>query len=307
LIAGIVFFFLLRRQKRRQYTSRAVSHLPPANYTSGLEKGPVVVASAVPSGIDNLLPQPESDDTITGEVSKIRDNIKNHIRTYCHSAPLAGGINEAALHNLASAAGVSSSALVAALSNPSRRQETLRLVFAWVILSKSTGGRNTDLLPLEVAKLSGAITGTDIYNSKDLAPELVVAQNNMNITEHTALYSKWKTITGFLLQQGMGKNAQDTNRVQAFARIIAELDSIVAPCVQGSLDDAQRRKNLDMILTRTANFAFLLFSQPGSFQFDFGSRRGGICAFPTLLQTIGDQGQILSPPRILSEGEIVAA
>jgi hypothetical protein len=137
LIAGIVFFFLLRRQKRRQYASRAVSHLPPTNYTSGLEKGPVVVASAVPSGIDNLLPQPESDDTITGEVSKIRDNIKNHIRTYCHSGPLAGGINEAALHNLASAAGVSSSALVAALSNPSRRQETLRLVFAWVILSKA--------------------------------------------------------------------------------------------------------------------------------------------------------------------------
>ncbi|KAH7088371.1 hypothetical protein FB567DRAFT_628100 [Paraphoma chrysanthemicola] len=289
LIAGIIFFFLLRRQRNRQYGSQPISHLPPpAAYRPSPEKGPVVVASAISSSIDNLLPQPASDDTITGEVSKIRDNIKNHVRTYCHSAGLTSGINEAALQNLAAASGVSSATLASSLANPSARQETLRLVFAWVILSKTTGNRNSQLLPFEIAELSGAITG---------------ASNN---PKQTALYSKWKTITGQLLS-GLDKNAQSSNQVHKFGRIIAELDSIVGPCVQGSIDDAQRRKNLDMILTRAANLAFLLFSQPGSFQFDFGAPRSGICAFPALLQTVGDQGQVISPPRLLFDGEIVAA
>ncbi|KAF2024034.1 hypothetical protein EK21DRAFT_118183 [Setomelanomma holmii] len=284
LIAGLVFFFILRRQRKRQYASQAVSHLPPVTYNSGPEKGPVVVASVVPNSIDSLLPQPESDDTLTGEASKIRDNIKNHVRVYCHSAPLASGITEAALLNIASETGLSTSAFASALSNPSCRQETLRLVFAWVILSKVTGGRSADLLPSGVSQLEGAIASARDHSKQ------------------TALHSKWKTITALLLSHGTGKNAHDANRVQTFSSIIAELDSIVAPCVQGNLDDVQRRKNLDMILTRAANFAFLLFSQPGSFQFDFRSRQGAMRAFPALVQTVGDQGQVLGHPRMLFEG-----
>ena len=120
------------------------------------------------------------------------------------------------------------------------------------------------------------------------------------------MYSKWKALTGALLQQGPGKNVLDPNRAQAFANIIAEIDSVLGPFVQGDLHGDQRRKNLDMILTRSANLAFLLFSQPGSFQFEFASRRGGLVAYPALLQTVGDEGQALSPPRDLFPAEIVA-
>lgn len=61
-----------------------------------------------------------------------------------------------------------------------------------------------------------------------------------------------------------------------------------------------------MILTRTANFAFMLFSQPGSFYLDFSSGYGGLVAFPALVQTIGDQGQVLRPSRVLIEKEVAA-
>lgn len=108
------------------------------------------------------------------------------------------------------------------------------------------------------------------------------------------------------MQRQFGKNAQDPNRAQICANIIAELDSILAPFVEEGANGGQRRNNLDMILTRSANFAFLLFSQPGSFQFDFASRHGGLVAFPALVQMIGDQGQVLSPPRVLMEKEVVA-
>lgn len=160
LISGAIFFFISRRQKRKQAISYEVSHLPPASYTSSPEKGPIVVASAALSSIDDLLPQPVSDDTLTDEISKIRDNIKNYVRTYYHSAPVTAGINEAGLRSIASAVGLSDSALVGALSNPSTRQDALRLVVAWVVLSKSLGGRNAALLPADVAGLSATMFST---------------------------------------------------------------------------------------------------------------------------------------------------
>jgi hypothetical protein len=129
---------------------------------------------------------------------------------------------------------------------------------------------------------------------------------NMGTLAQAVLYSKWKAITGALMQPEPGKAAHDPSRAHTFAGIIAELDSILGPFVQGALDGEQRQKNLDMILTRAANLAFLLFAQPGSFQFEFTGRRGGLVAFPALLQTIGDDGQILSPPRGLFEGETAA-
>jgi hypothetical protein len=69
-----------------------------------------------------------------------------------------------------------------------------------------------------------------------------------------------------------------------------------------------RRRNLEGILRRAAQFAFLLFSQPGSFQFDFRSTRqhGDLLVFPALLQTVTDEAKPVLPPRILSEKEVVS-
>jgi hypothetical protein len=120
------------------------------------------------------------------------------------------------------------------------------------------------------------------------------------------MYSKWKAITGAMLQQRFGHGVQGPSRDQTFANITADLDSVVAPFVQGNLDGGQRGKNLDMILTRSANFAFLLFSQPGSFRFDFSAVHGSLVAFPALMQIIGDQGEELRPVRVLLEKEVAA-
>ena len=117
------------------------------------------------------------------------------------------------------------------------------------------------------------------------------------------MYSKWKTITGALLHERISQNAQGPARKQRFAGATVDLESIVAPFVQSGLE-AQRSKNLDMILTRSANFTFLLFSQPGTFHFEFSSKHGGLVVFPGLVQTIGDQGQVLGQSRVLLEKEI---
>lgn len=112
-------------------------------------------------------------------------------------------------------------------------------------------------------------------------------------------------ITGAILQRRLGKDAKDSDRTESAAKVTRELNSVLAPFVLGSMDGGQRGKNLDMILTRSSHFAFLLFSQPGSFRFDFSRANGGLVVFPALVQTVGDQGQPMRPARVLSNQEIV--
>jgi hypothetical protein len=119
------------------------------------------------------------------------------------------------------------------------------------------------------------------------------------------MYSKWKTLTGALLQPHMNKTPQDVPH--GFPEVIAKLDAILAPLIATSVDGDQRYRNLHMILTRAARLAFLLFSQPSTFRFDFSAPEGTMVVFPALVQTVDDRGQVLSRPRVLMEKEVVCA
>jgi hypothetical protein len=68
-----------------------------------------------------------------------------------------------------------------------------------------------------------------------------------------------------------------------------------------------RSRNLEGIMRRAAQYAFLLFSQPGSFVFDYTGtgQPDSLLVFPALLQTINDEAEVLLPPRVLSEKETV--
>ena len=158
LIAGIVFFILLHRQKRRQSVLTAANSRQSASYTErngGPEKRPTTVVAAPAGSIDDLLPQPMEDDVITGDLSRIRDNIKNHVRTYYHSGPVAAtDINEAAIRDIAALTGTTTALFVEGLTNPVTRDNTLRSIIASVILARCIGERGSSLLPNELAALS---------------------------------------------------------------------------------------------------------------------------------------------------------
>lgn len=162
LIAGLVFFFLLRRQKKRQAAAVAYQarHLPHHGHTAGPEKHHSAVARTVACSIDSLLPQPVADDKIIDDISKIRDNIKNHVRTYYHSDPVsAAEIDEAALQDIAAAAGISTYVLVGTLLNSSTRNDAIRLVVGFTILSRCDGERTSSLLPHQLVGLATSIPG----------------------------------------------------------------------------------------------------------------------------------------------------
>jgi hypothetical protein len=162
LIGSLAFFFLLHRQKKRQATAVAYQarHLPHNGHIARSEKGPGMVAHTVASSIDEMLPQPVADDKIIEDLSKIRDNVKNHARTYYHSNPIsAGEIDEAALQDVADDMGIRTSLLVRSLLNPLARNDAIRLVVGCTILSRCDGERDPSLLPPQLAGLVTSIPG----------------------------------------------------------------------------------------------------------------------------------------------------
>ena len=169
LIAGFVFFFLLRRQKRRHATPIAPASRRQASYPKSnmsVEKGPTAIAAPV-GNIDDLLPQPTEDDAITGDLSRIRDNINNHVRTYYHPGPISTtDINEAGIRDIAASTGTSASVVIRALTDPATKDKALRSIIASVILTRCTGERSPSLLPNDVAALSASIPVSNGNNRK---------------------------------------------------------------------------------------------------------------------------------------------
>jgi hypothetical protein len=171
LIAGFIFFFLLRRLKRRHTTPIASSsrgHASHPESNMGMEKGPTAIAAPV-GIIDDLLPQPVEDDAITGDLSRIRDNINNHVRTYYHSGPIpATDVNETGIRDIAAATGTSAAVVVKALADPTNRDKALRSIIAAVILTRCTGERSPSLLPNDVAAMSASIPVNNGNNCRSL-------------------------------------------------------------------------------------------------------------------------------------------
>jgi len=122
------------------------------------------------------------------------------------------------------------------------------------------------------------------------------------------LFSKWKTISGVLLQQQYRHQLDENDpRSGSIAQALAATEPILHPFINPSIDMNARRRNLEGIMGRAAQFAFLLFSQPGSFQFDYTGtgQPNSLLVCPALLQTVNDKGEPISPPRVLSQKEVI--
>ncbi len=123
-----------------------------------------------------------------------------------------------------------------------------------------------------------------------------------------ALFSKWKTISGTLIQQRYDQQpGENDSRDDSITQAIAAAEPVLHPFINPSIDMNARRRNLEGIMRRAAQYAFLLFTQPGWFSFDYTGtgQNDSLVVFPALLQTVNDEAEVLSPPRVLCEKEAV--
>jgi hypothetical protein len=122
------------------------------------------------------------------------------------------------------------------------------------------------------------------------------------------LFSKWKTISGALLQQRYSQQPDENDpREASIMKALATTEPILRLFVNPSISMNIRRRNLEGIMRRAAQYAFLMFCQPSSFIFDFtkAGKSESLVVFPALLITINNKAERLLPPRVLSKKEVV--
>lgn len=122
--------------------------------------------------------------------------------------------------------------------------------------------------------------------------------------------AKWRSITAELTQSDYVRNpfSKSDPRNDTIQAALSILDGVLKPFSDSRMDNNQRRRNLEEILKRAANFAFTLFSQPSSWDFDWqraeSLKSGSLCIFPALLQVADETGQPIKPPRPFSDAVI---
>jgi len=104
---------------------------------------------------------------------------------------------------------------------------------------------------------------------------------------------------------------EDPALEHSIRQAVLAADSVLAPFINGSPDADKRLGHLEGIVRRASRLAFLLFSQPSSWAFEWTTgvgmqQSGQVVIFPGLLETVSDEGLVRRPPRVFSEPEVAA-
>lgn len=165
LLASAVFFLCFGKSARRKprYDSEIPLKRPPSygeNKTPGLSQ--VTAIGAWNSSAEKHLPQPVPDDTISGEMSKLRSLINNHVQSYYRTSEVdLDAMDETTLGGLVDNSQTTPSALASAITNPKSRTPALRYLIAWAIFSRIglQSHPSTTFLPLEAVSCLDSMTG----------------------------------------------------------------------------------------------------------------------------------------------------
>lgn len=299
LLASFILCLWFRRskQKRPRYDTEIPLKRSPSygeNKAPGLSQ--VTAIGTWNSSAEKHLPQPPADDNISGEMSKLRSLINNHVQSYYRTSEIdLDTIDQMAVAALIENPQISISALASSIADPKSRTPALRYLIASAVFSR-VGLRShptTSFLPPEVSGCLESMTGL---------------QDNGQA--RASLLSKWRTITAVMLQPTYGSKTitKDDPRVHNIGQALEELDSVLVRLRSRRDENSQRRRNLEEILKRAAGFAFLLFSHPSFWEFDWQTTHtyepGSVVIFPALLQVTDESGQRHSRPRTFEEAEV---
>lgn len=294
IASALVWFFFIRSRRGRGTRDMEASSVALIR----TEKGPVAKTTSLESGspparsLDNGLPQPLEDGAIAGEISKISSLIKNHVQSFYHHDRAGLGMLDLDDLQALGSLPISPGTLSTLLGNVDTREIALRFSIAWTIISRIQPSDNasTTFLPPEIATC---------FQSIPVATHKTRAQANY--------LGKWRSVTAELMQSSYGRSTfpvtdPRTRNIEKAANI---LDGILRPYVDSRVNNNERRRNLEEILKRAAIFAFTLFSQPSSWDFDWRGEEGvqsnSLCIFPALVQVTDELGDPVKPPRALSE------
>jgi hypothetical protein len=127
---------------------------------------------------------------------------------------------------------------------------------------------------------------------------------------HTLKVAYWRIMTTELMRSTYVQTPFSTSdsRNVAILSLAQALGNVLQPFVNSGMDDQERGRNLEEILKRSALFAFTMFSQPSTWDFDWKEtqsiKAGELCIFPALVQVTDEAGERVKSPRSFSEAVI---
>jgi hypothetical protein len=315
LIAGILVWFCTSRRRgqrkdlNREGNAVAVIHhrdKEPTVKTISMESG-----SPITQAMETSLPQPLEDKIISGEIAKLDTSIKNHVHSFYHSSRVGPDLIDIDdLLALGSNLPISTGILSTLLGNSDTRELALRFCIAWVMISRMKLASRPDrtFLPPEVAECFQSIRKTPSGEFTYGGNPLSILANRL--LAQPTLLMKWRAITAQILQSSYGQNwfAPSDLRGPNIEMALRILDPLLMPFADSRMDSKLRRQNLEEIFKRASSFAFTLFSQPSTFDYDWqeqeGVLSGSLCIFPALVQVTDENGHTLNPPRAFSEAVV---
>lgn len=272
---------------------------------------PVTSVRPLSAVMDTALPQPLEDQAIASGILGIETAIKNHVQSFYHSSRVnAVLLGQDDLRGLGSNLPISTGTLSSLLSNPDTREMALRFCIAWVVISRMQLSSPPDesFLPREIVECYEQMLTNRNASNSEYTKAYDIAMLIFS-PDHNPLLCRWRMITAHLTQATYVRNSFTSSdpRQASVQSALKDLDDILCPFTDPRLDNKQRKQNLREILKRAAIFAFTLFSQPSTFDFDWqkeeGARSGTFCMFPSLVQVRDETGERVSPPRMFSEAD----
>ena len=184
LLAAIIVWLVMRVSSKRPGPSRfeeepdsfSLEKRTGASTSNNLvAKETLVEEPSAAATIQDSLPQPEEDQAIAGETSRLRTLIKHHVQSYYHNAPLEASLMSATNANVASLANLahgqlSTSRLNSLLLNPKTRLATIRSCLAWTMISRIqlTCRSDSSFLPPEVSSWMNTTSAVETRDQSKL-------------------------------------------------------------------------------------------------------------------------------------------
>lgn len=314
LIAGLIMWFCLRKTRKSRHGRDQESSM--LALVPGQEKGPaanvlsLASASPVSRDVSGILPQPLEDEAISSGFSGIGVAIKNHVQSFYHSSRVSPALLDLDdLQRLGSDLPLSTGTLSTLLGNTDTREVALRFCIGWIVVSRMqlSSSPNSTLLPPQIADFFSSMAIGNHASQREYLFLVVLSVADNHVAQTTYL-AHWRGLTAELLHSTYGKNSFTTSdpRLRSIENAINALDGILLPFADSRMANTQRMQNLREILKRAATFAYTLFSQPSTYEFDWqGQQQGGLseglCVFPAFVQVTDESGEAVRPPRVLSE------
>ena len=207
---------------------------------------------------------------------------------------------------------ISTGTLSTLLDNTATREVALRFCIAWAIVFRlqNYGSPSESLLPHEVCVPMSEITIAKRGSKSRHLPCHANSSTKLTQLAHNLQSARWRVTTAELLHATYVRDAftPSDSRNAAIHLLTQALENILQPFADSRMSKEERKRNLEEIIKRSAIFAFTLFSQPSSWEFDWkveqGVKSGELCIFPALVQVINELGEPVMPPRSFSEAVV---